>query len=1309
MFAGTEFLVALMPNEIEQAGTVRLRIAVATKFPTTLTVRMPSSAAPLVYRLGAKAIQWLAVPESLEVRRSEQRQHAAIELRSDAPVVVYVFNSFPTSTDAYTAIPVAHWGKEYVVVSLPNDHYTPRPGDTSANRVRDLMLRRSQWMVIAAEDSTAVTFVPRVRTAGGKNAGVPHTVVLHRGECYLVQADSTVRGAGDMTGTVIRANKPIGVLAGHVRVGLPFGLAPETDTKDHLAEMLPPLSALGTRYITVPFAVGTGDLFRAVAVAPQTQLTVFGRDGNPVQLTLNAVGEVADFPFEAAPLLWVADKPFLLAQFMYSGIVSGSIDIPFDPCMVIVPPLEQRVQQAHFMVPDTTLVGFPQLRQHWVNLLADSAAAARLRLNGQPVSGWQPVSALPEFSFARLQLLAGRTYELVCDTGGFVGTLYGVGYADSYGLVLGSSLLPADRAQDSRAPQIRFASRDCGGLLLSIHDDSSGLAFVTVIPDSTSNYQWDLRRRSLYEYELRAWVQDSTQDAAILVEARDNAGNRAHFRWHYWADRFQVSPSEVLFTALAPQDSVCTTVRLRNVGRDTLRLTALSFRERRLRVGLRLPVAIPPGATVEFPICVVPAGDTASLVDTVWLMGRCRTRAAIAVWATVELAELAGWGYDFGDVLVGSGAWGEIGWTNRGTLPTVAAGVRFRRADVFVVDSARFFPYRLGPGDTLRLRVQFRPLQRGDVEDTVVLYTASGLQVPVLLRGRGIAPVVQGMMVDWGRRRVGRQYDSVALLRNVGDIAAQLRVQSDSGDTAELQLAVPSPLELQPGEEKALPVAFRPLRRGVFQRVVRWQVEPSVGAPSVEVVLRGQGVAPELAARAVDFGTVRLLEFRDTVAAVLWIAGDAPLQLQQLWLEGADAAAFAVLTAPSLPLELSPGDTLQLPLRFRPLRLGVHRAHIVLRHDGVPPYATDTLWVELLGMAVEPPFPDTLRASWAVELELPELLAACVESPAQLCLRNTGNVELRWVELQPLEGLPPEAIPPLLPRVFRPGEQWCMPLLLPGFPAGAVRIRLAGTLVAVFSNGVRDSLDTLHFTVAKELQVMWQRWSIAAPEEPLRAEPGAVVELVLEGRLPVLSDGSAAGYLCLRVQPRVWETYPWGLRMEIAGDAVPVQVDQRSPEELCVGVPSLRIPLGDAPWRLRIPIRVFLAAEEHVQIPVLVIPQRGECVLGDSTVLRLWQPGVCAEQLRTVRLQEMPLVAVRQLFPNPAVGEFAMLLWSSQPQPARVQLFNAYGELCREWQLQCPEGEFLRKFELHGLPSGVYSVRVSAAAGIQHRMLVIQW
>jgi len=1308
MFAGTEFLVALMPNEIEQAGTVRLRIAVATKFPTTLSVRMPSSAAPLVYRLGANTIQWLAVPESLEVRRIEQPRPAAIELRSDAPVVVYVFNSFPTSTDAYTAIPVAHWGKDYVVVSLPNDHYTPRTGDTSVNRLRDLMLRRSQWMVIAAEDSTVVTFVPRVRTAGGKDAGVAQTVILHRGECYLVQADSTARGAGDMTGTVIRANKPIGVLSGHVRVGLPFGLSPETDTKDHLVEMLPPLSALGTRYITVPFAVGTGDLFRAVAVAPQTQLTVFGRGGNPVQVTLNAVGEVADFPFEAAPLLWVADKPFLLAQFMYSGIVSGSISIPFDPCMVIVPPLEQRVQQAHFMVPDTTLVGFPQFRQHWVNLLADSAAAARLRLNGQPVSGWQPVSAMPEFSFVRLQLLAGRTYELVCDTGGFVGTLYGVGYADSYGLVLGSSLLPADRAQDSRAPQIRAATGPCGVLNLSIRDDSSGLAFVAVIPESTWNYQWQLLRRSLYEYELRAWVQDSSQDAAILVEARDNAGNGARYRWQYWGERFQLVPSEVVFTALAPQDSLCTLVELRNTGRDTLRLTALSFRERRLRVGLALPVAVPPGATLQFPICVVPAGDTSSLTDTVWLVGRCRVRAAVVVRATVELAELTGWGYDFGDVLVRSTAWGAVGWTNSGNVPTTAVGIRFRRTDVFAVDSAGFFPYRLRPGDTLRLPVQFRPIQRGGIEDTVVLYTASGLQVPVLLRGRGVAPVVQGMVVDWGRRRIGRQYDSVALLRNAGDVAAQLRVQSDSGDTAELLLSVPSPLQLQPGEERALPVAFRPLQRGTFRRVVRWEVEPGVQAP-VELVLQGQGIAPELAARAVDFGTVRLREFRDTVAAVLWIAGDAPLRLQQLWLEGADAAAFAVLTAPSLPLELSPGDTLRLPLRFRPSRLGAHRAHIVLQHDGAPPYATDTLWVELLGMAVEPPFPDTLRADWAVGLELPALLAACVESPAQLCLRNTGNVELRWVELQPLEGLPPEAIPPLLPRVLPPGERWCMPLLLPGFPAGAVRIRFAGAVVAVFSNGVRDSLDTLRFSLAEERQVAWQRWSITAPGEPLRAEPGSVVELVLEGRLPVLSDGSAEGYLCLQAQPRVWELYPSGLQMEIAGSGVPVRIEQRSREELCLGVPSLRLPPGEVPWRLRVPVRVFLAPEELVEVPVAAMPMRTECVLGDSAVLRLWQPGICAERLRTVRLQEVPALAIRQLFPNPAAGEFAVLLWSSQPQPAKVQLFSAYGELCREWELQCPAGEFLRKFELHGLPSGVYSVRVSAAAGIQHHMLVIQW
>ncbi|MCS7169236.1 MAG: IgGFc-binding protein [Candidatus Kapabacteria bacterium] len=1053
MFAGTHFFVGFLQNEIERGSSLRLQLSIASRAPTTVEIRLPNESHPRRYHLNGGEYRWIALPPELEARLTEQPLAIAAEIRSDAPIVVYAFNSQTTTTDAYTAIPVPNWGTEYVIASLPNDFYTPRPGDTTVNRIRDLILRRSQWMVVAAYDSTVVTFVPRVRTSHGKAAGVPHTVVLNRGECYLVQSDSTPRGLGDMTGTLVRSSKPVGVLSGHVRVSLPSNLPPEVDTKDHIVEMLPPVPAVGQRYISTPFAIGTGDWFRAIALRSQTHLTLTRSTGSTAQTMLQNVGDVADFPAEAAPILWEADKPFLLVQFMYSATIGGPQALvnpyfSFDPLMVIIPPLDQYVQQAHFFVPDTTLAGFSQFKRHWINLAVTADALTTLQLNGIQLTRLTSSLAAQQLPWAingkryhwvQFSISPGRVYELRTAQGEFAGILYGTGYVDSYGLVLGSGLLPPGQ-NDVQPPVLSSSTYPCGSIVLRCRDDGSGIAWIQPIPDSSWNYSWSYTQPSRSEATLTAQPQDLRQDGQLLVEARDNTGNRRWYRHQYWTPRLQWQPSVVQFLHVLPSGTRCQNVTLTNIGKDTVQIVRLRTRDSRLSVQASLPITLPPHAAAFFQVCFDPGGIMAPLLDSIIVETSCIVTASIPVEGSVDSVALQAEGCSIGAILVEQEGQCRAQWINTGNRDLTVVGIRtLRKETAFTLDTAGHFPRALVVGDTLRLPVRFRPPHRGIFWEEFELETTPATAVKARVEGRGIAPFIASVTVDWGSRRIGRRYDSVLALVNQGDAPTDVYLIADSGSSS-LGHGLSGNVHLRPGDTLSVPIWFTPIQRQRDKRSLvlqsSWQPHPPIA-----ITLLGNGMAPEIQTTWVDFDTVWLGSSRDTVALVLSTAGNESTTLDTLWLEGPDAAAFAILSPPTLPQQFSPGSFLRLALQFRPMRIGHHEARLVFRHNGKPPYTSDTVHTPLRGYGKALPPVDTFTVRWQARAHIPKTAIACREVLLRLCVWNHGNTLILCEAVQ-LQGATLSAIEPLLPQPIAPADSVCWTLKLSGLPAGKTEILL---------------------------------------------------------------------------------------------------------------------------------------------------------------------------------------------------------------------------------------------------------------------------
>ncbi|MBC8144906.1 MAG: IgGFc-binding protein, partial [bacterium] len=208
--AGTEYFVGFMQNDDELSGANArfMGLLITSQVATVGSVEIPGrDATPFSVRPGE--FYSISIPRAFEHTISEdtigngtQSIIAAIRVTSRAPVSVFVVNARNQTTAGYPAVPVSHWGRHYLPLTLPNS----------------LGTRTSELMIISAYDDTYVRFTPRATTVR-QDRGDVREIKLDRGRTYFVQALANMAGVNtaDLSGSEIVATNPIGVVSGHVR------------------------------------------------------------------------------------------------------------------------------------------------------------------------------------------------------------------------------------------------------------------------------------------------------------------------------------------------------------------------------------------------------------------------------------------------------------------------------------------------------------------------------------------------------------------------------------------------------------------------------------------------------------------------------------------------------------------------------------------------------------------------------------------------------------------------------------------------------------------------------------------------------------------------------------------------------------------------------------------------------------------------------------------------------------------------------------------------------------------------------------
>ena len=248
---------------------------------------------------------------------------SAYRVESTAPIVAYQFNPLDNvdvfSNDASLLLPSNTYGREYFVVSR---FELLGQGATQGSTLP----YRGEINVVAAAAATNVTVVPTCQTQAGTNMptmmpGQSYTYAL---EPYQVLNIKSNQNNGDLTGTLVTADKPIAVFGGHEAA-----LSADACCADHLEHQMFPVATWGEIYVATKS--------KPRGLEPDYWRIMASQDGTTVSFapgvaTTRTLGRGQWFEFSTTQDFVVsADKPISVAQLLAS---SGEVVSPrmFSDC-----------------------------------------------------------------------------------------------------------------------------------------------------------------------------------------------------------------------------------------------------------------------------------------------------------------------------------------------------------------------------------------------------------------------------------------------------------------------------------------------------------------------------------------------------------------------------------------------------------------------------------------------------------------------------------------------------------------------------------------------------------------------------------------------------------------------------------------------------------------------------------------------------------------------------------------------------------------------------------------------------------------
>ena len=293
----------------------------------------------------------------------ERSKTIRVRTEENKLITVHGYNDNIRTSDGFIAISCDAMRQEvfnrYEYFILAADKF-PSPSDPPKN---------SLFLVIPCDDDTTIRVEPsRELSLIHLNDLNPTNFVVQQGEQTTLHANSgqsmMFGNSGDLSGSIVRGNKPLIVISGHQCGEIPYN----NTACDHMVEQIPPGTAYGQTFFLTPLGGRvSGDLFRVGTLTDNTQITVTcvtSAVDTPTRLPLEHNGHIDrggyvtfmtpgnyDNRLDYRPSYCCldSDQPVIVAQYStgYSmdrslvGKQEFSFSEAGDPFMSLIPPVHQ--------------------------------------------------------------------------------------------------------------------------------------------------------------------------------------------------------------------------------------------------------------------------------------------------------------------------------------------------------------------------------------------------------------------------------------------------------------------------------------------------------------------------------------------------------------------------------------------------------------------------------------------------------------------------------------------------------------------------------------------------------------------------------------------------------------------------------------------------------------------------------------------------------------------------------------------------------------------------------------------------------
>ena len=1025
-YEGRHFWIGFMQNEVQQIQSgkpVQLKLFLAATKQSSVKIIMPDGT-ELNNLVPDNGVSIRDIWSNYESRNSEVVERKGIEIIATEPITVYGYSSQFTTSDLYTAIPSAQLGLEYRIVTMPNDYYTPPSGKTNADLDPfELANRPGMFMVIAQENGTYVEINTSAPTEKDRVPKSSFFVTLNRGETYLVKSKPTpgINGTNDLTGSLVKSNKPVAVLSGHSRTASPqVQFSKDDDSKNHLIEMLPPITTWGKEYYTAPFG-GTanilGSMYKIVAKEANTVVTASTRNGGVTSYTLVNAGDFVEVKDVNEGAYWESTKQFLLTEFTSrEGTINPRYNY-FDPAFSVVTPANQYINSMLFRTPKNNISDFndsfgnpaDQYSWHRCIIICEDAAIEDLSINGGLVSnlsntfytiGFQSTG----YSYVIIELTQNTTYKINSNKGKFSGIMFGGGAYDAYANPLGS-LLSNVNITDDTPPEIA-STEDCGNVIGNITDNiptDRGIESLTVMPE-TKNFTWtiDPIRDTSKLVNFKANPIDRGKDGIFAFEFRDKEGQGKLFRYEYTGIKITQIPYYDIGTMYFPEKK-CFDYKIKNESSGTITLNSLSD-VTALGIDVTLPIKLPytfkANEEITIKVCVKSSDLIIDFLERIEFTYECDYKTTLLIAANFKLPNLRPENHDFGLVRVGDTVCTDIFWINKGDVDITAPNLTFLGFEdnwgkTILIDTVGLFPVEIKIGDTLFIKnVCFTPDSVGDYVFNFRLNNNFNIDNVLRVTGSGGAPKIQVVNLDWGKRRLGTFNDTTIIIQNTGNYRGRIEEvvinkTRDDSNTENIINALKGKT-FEPNESLTLNFNFIPQNEDfagylyINKLTVDWRFHEMI-----TFEIEGEATLPQIQTRLIDMGKCIVngnTQGRDSL--MFEVSGSEDLTISDIEPISGDIDAFELSTNFNQTGKFNIGYQRLIDINFKPTRVGAHFLKIGVRNDALPNFAFKVDTVTIIGFAVPG---DTIGLEVSFENKV---VNTCDSTNLTATVINTSNKDL---------------------------------------------------------------------------------------------------------------------------------------------------------------------------------------------------------------------------------------------------------------------------------------------------------------------------